>query len=175
MAQNLEDFYPPIQSAGVNTNKAVQFGARVSGAQEPIVNLIAGASAATLTAAQSTSFVFMNCTSGTLITLPAPVAGLVYEVAIGSSLSTGTHKIITNSTSATSIIGSITVAQLGSNTSATFLSSGTTSNVALQFNGTTTGGSMGTFIILTAISTSQWFVSGLANGSGALATPFAQS
>jgi hypothetical protein len=42
-------------------------------------------------------------------------------------------------------------------------------------NGTTTGGLLGTWFRFTALSTTQWLVTGIDQGSGTVATPFATS
>ena len=46
---------------------------------------------------------------------------------------------------------------------------------ALSSNGTTTGGLIGDYYELTAISATQWFIRGLLVQSGTAATPFATS
>lgn len=45
-------------------------------------------------------------------------------------------------------------------------------DLIISFNGTTTGGKVGTKLRLTAVSTTRWYVEGVINGSGVLATPF---
>lgn len=47
-----------------------------------------------------------------------------------------------------------------------------TNDLIISFNGTTTGGKIGTKLRLTAISATRWNVEGVINGSGVLATPF---
>lgn len=46
---------------------------------------------------------------------------------------------------------------------------------SINFNGTTTGGIIGTFVTVTAIAAHMYMVSGSVIGSGTLATPFATS
>ena len=47
-----------------------------------------------------------------------------------------------------------------------------TSFLVMTMNGTTKGGKIGTRVRFTATTENQWFVEGVANGSGILATPF---
>lgn len=48
-------------------------------------------------------------------------------------------------------------------------------NDCINFNGTTTGGVAGSWVRVRAIATAKYFVQGLVNASGAVATPFADS
>lgn len=175
MAQLLEDIYPPVQSVGLNTNKVVNFGNKVVGQQQNVVSIVAGASTATLTVASSASLVLLSCTSGTVVNLPAPVVGTTYQFVVTSALAAGTHKIITNASTA-SLIGAVYASGIiAGNTVSTFTSFGTTANIAIAMNGTTTGGTNGTNLNFTAVSSTQWLVEGTIIGSGLLATPFATS
>lgn len=167
MAQNIEDFLPPIQSAGLNTNKVTQFGNVVVGAEQNVVSL---SSATTLTLQQSNSTVLFNSATGFVVTLPAPTLGAQYNFIVATAASSGTHGVATNATSSVFIQGYIPTAQTTTGTVGTFFSSSTAA--ALRLNGTTTGGSPGTYFSAVCTSPTVWFVTGVSLGSGALATPF---
>jgi hypothetical protein len=61
-----------------------------------------------------------------------------------------------------------------SNAVAAWTADGTTIR-SISMNGTTTGGLLGTWFRFTALSTTQWMVTGIDQGSGTVATPFATS
>ena len=50
-----------------------------------------------------------------------------------------------------------------------------TSNDAINFNGTTTGGIAGSYVTVQAVAANKWLVIGQVIGSGSLATPFGDS
>lgn len=195
MAQNLEDFYPPIQSAGLNTQKAVALGSTlavtgnstmtgtlsVTGATTftgatsfggivlgELTNIVSASTVTTLTTAQSGSMVVFNSTSGVAVRLPStPTAGTMYQFVVGQAPSAGTHGITTAS-AGIFLVGTIAI---GAGTAPVLFKADGIVNVATSFNGTTTGGSAGTYFTATAISGTQWAITGQGNGSGLLATP----
>lgn len=125
---------------------------------------------------ESGSLVIMDATDQITVRLPTPVAGMTFEFLTTVSVtSSDTHKIITKTIASEFIIGSIdsssaAVAEGGDS----FAANGTT-HVAVTSAGSTTGGLTGQIIRLTAISATQWAVTGVLFGSGTLATPFATS
>lgn len=178
MAQYIEDFLPPIQSAGLNTLENVSIGgtlavtgnATFSGSVAGLVPVVTASSATTLTVAQSGSTVVYNSTTGVLVTLPAPTAGLQYDFVVAKTPASASHGIITNA-GTVFLAGGITIVPSAGGTSATFVADGTT-HIAMRMNGTTTGGSVPTQFRATCISSTQWMITGQTSGSGALATPF---
>lgn len=114
MSQLLEDNYPPIQNAGLNTNKAVTFGSTLAvtgvatftaapsfsgGQTRPNVQLSALVGATViLTAAMSGAVLINRSTSASPSwTLPTNVAGLYYtfyvrDVTTGFTITGGTIK-----------------------------------------------------------------------------------
>jgi hypothetical protein len=121
---------------------------------------------------ESGALVIFSTAAGQSCTLPAIAArdiGMTFDFLI-TVTGTGTYGIAT-SDAATFIIGAIdssstAVAEGGD----TFVAAGT--EVAILFDADTTGRLVGTSINLTAISTTQWAVSGTMMGVGTLATPF---
>ena len=88
---------------------------------------------------------------------------------------TGTHKVITKTVASEFILGTI----FGYTTDVTeidgFVGNGT-SHVAVAHNGTTTGGDAGGRYTLTAISTTQWLITGnMYCGTATPSDPFATS
>lgn len=98
--------------------------------------------------------------------------GVVYTVWVPTTVSTSTLKIATNGTD--KFVGS--VISVDTDTSGAvvgFTAASTNDNINL--NGTTTGGVAGTFIQIVAIAANKYMVTGVVNGSGTVATPFADS
>jgi hypothetical protein len=145
-------------------------GSRLHGnAREVIVGWTTGR---VLKKSESGALVIFSTAAGQSCTLPAISAadiGMSFDFLI-TVTGTGTYGIAT-SDAATFVIGAIdssstAVAEGGD----TFVAAGT--EVAILFDADTTGRLVGTSINLTAISTTQWAVSGTMMGVGTLATPF---
>jgi len=129
-----------------------------------------------LNPAESGSVIIMDAATQITVTLPTPVIGMSFDFVTSVSVTTSdTHKIITKTIASEFIVGGIdssstAVAEGGDS----FVANGTT-HVAIDSNGSTTGGLVGQTFRLTAISTTQWAVSGVLFGTGTLATPFTTS
>ena len=132
---------------------------------------VAVGSATTATASDSGTTYLLDTAAGSILTLPAPVAGMKFQVYVSTSVTSNSHKI--NTDAATTFIGG--AIQMGIDASATSeLQVGDpTSHVTITMNGSTTGGLLGTYIVFEAISSTVWLASGLVVGSGVLATPYA--
>ena len=128
----------------------------------------------TLQAKESGALCLFDRAAGIVYTLPAPVLGMQFEFRVTTAITSNAAKIITNSASVFligSIMGgSLTVADSGD----VFQGNGTT-HVAVSMSGSTTGGLVGGSLIFTAISATQWSVTGTYVGSSTLADPFATS
>lgn len=111
--------------------------------------------------------------AGVVYTLPAPVIGMQFEFATSVTITSNAAKIITNSASVF-LLGAAQIILVAAATTLAATGNGTTHR-AISSNGTTTGGVIGDFYRVTAISSTQWLVTGFLSGSGALATPFATS
>lgn len=203
--QLIEQFIPPIQSDGLNTNTnttlggtlAVTGATTLTGAATLSSTLaVTGASTftglatfstaptfsggrtatvvnestnATLTQAQSGSTVVFTSGTGAHLTLPTPVVGTFYDFLVTTGPASGTHAVITSSGSVF-ISGNLVVSPT-SGTVGTFVGNPAAS-VSVVMNGTTTGGSTGSYFRATCVSSTAWIVAGGLVGSGALATPF---
>ena len=145
-------------------------GSRLNGVARQVLN--GWATGRILKKSESGALVIFNTAAGQSITLPAIASrdlGMYFDFLV-TVTGTGTYGIAT-SDAGTFIIGGVdssstTVAEGGD----TFAAAG--SEVAILFDGDTTGRLVGTSIRLTAISTTQWAVSGTIMGVGTLATPF---
>lgn len=128
----------------------------------------------TLLAEESDSLCLFDRAAGVVYTLPAPVEGMKFKFGVTVAVTSNAYKVITNSASVFLIggviSGNLTVAASGD----VFQANGTT-HVAISSNGTDTGGLVGGELVFTAISSTQWYVSGLIVGSGTNADPFATS
>lgn len=134
--------------------------------------VIACGSATTLTASDSGALVLQDTATGSTVTLPTPVAGMQFTIATTVSVTSNSHVITVADTSSEFLLGAViagnaTVAASGD----VFTADGST-HVTLTSNGSTTGGLIGSIYELTAISTTQWVITGVAQGSGTNADPF---
>jgi hypothetical protein len=199
MSLRIEDYLPPIQSAGLVTdenttlggtlavtgastftgaetfNGAASFTSTVSFATNPtftggrLVPVVSATTGATLTIAQSGSVVVFNSTTGVPLVLPAPQVGAYYDFVIGQTVAAGTHGIRTSSGV---FLGGSLLLSPTAGTVATVTGNGT-SHVVVSMNGSTTGGVAGGNFRAVCTSATVWTLSGNLLGTGSLATPIA--
>lgn len=115
-----------------------------------------------------------DAATGVVYTLPqitAATIGMEYEFATTVAVTSNSHKVVTFDT-ATFITGSLLGYSIATASPAGYAANGTTIRSVTE-NGTTTGGLVGDRFKLTAISLTQWLITGVTVGSGTLATPFA--
>lgn len=147
-------------------------GAILPGAHRQIIQSV-GATR-TLLAKESGALCLMDRAAGVVYTLPTPVEGMQFEFEATVAVTTNAYKVITAAATQFMvggvIMGDVTVAQSGDY----FEADGTTI-VAISEDGATKGGLLGDTFKLTAISSTQWVISGVLHGAGTLATPFATS
>lgn len=125
---------------------------------------------------ESGALCLMDRAAGVVYTLPTLTAALIgaqYEFLVTVSVTSNAHKIITADAS-TFLVGEVLMYSTATASPAGFAADGTTIR-ALSANGSTTGGLIGERYIVTAISATQWAITGVSVGSGTLATPFATS
>lgn len=138
MSQLIEDVLPPIQSAGLNTNKAASFGSTVTvtgtssftglatftaGIQSLVANIGGHAtkaainSSATATAAQvATGYITSTSAAGTTITLPT---GSLLGAALGASQGTTFELYVDNTAGASTVTIAVAVNGILSDAAAT--------------------------------------------------------
>lgn len=128
----------------------------------------------TLLASESGALCLFDRAAGVVYTLPTPVEGMEFTFKATVSVTSNAYKTITAAATqflvGKVLMGDVTVAQSGD----VFTADGTTI-VAISEDGATKGGLIGGEYTVTAISATQWVISGVTHGAGTLATPFATS
>lgn len=124
----------------------------------------------TLTTADSGSTLLLDAAAGATVTLPAPAAGLTYTFVVLTTVTSNSYKVVTDA-STTFLQGYLAV-PVAAGTSTYFFADGT-SDISINLNGSTTGGLLGGQFSVTCLDGTQWQVSGVVEGSGTVATPFA--
>jgi hypothetical protein len=99
--------------------------------------------------------------------------GVTYTIWVPTTISTNSLKIATNGTNL--FIGSVLSIDTDTSGAAVGFTANGTTNDFINLNGTTTGGVAGTWIQIFAIAANKYMVTGVVNGSGTVATPFADS
>ena len=127
----------------------------------------------TLKAEESGSLCLLDRAAGVIYTLPTPVEGMTFEFLATVSVTSNAYKVIT-AASTQFLVGAVVASSLTAGAQDTFVADGTTI-VAISAAGSTTGGLIGERYVVTAISTTQWAIHGVTQGSGTLATAFATS
>lgn len=134
---------------------------------KPIIS--GSGSTVTLTAAQSGSTCLFDRAAGIVFTLPVPVVGMYFDFVVKTTITSNAAKVITDAGS-TFIQGVLLMARASDGSSLNVFANGS-SNTYISSNGTTTGGVVGGWYRLTAISTTIWQVSGIIQTIGAQSTP----
>jgi len=98
--------------------------------------------------------------------------GVVYTIWVPTTISTSSLKIGTDGTD--KFVGSLLSVDTDSSGAVVGFTAAST-NDFINLNGTTTGGVAGTWIQIVAIAANKYMVNGLLNGTGTVATPFADS
>jgi hypothetical protein len=127
----------------------------------------------TLLPRESGALCLLDRAAGVVYTLPTPVVGMTFEFLATVSVTSNAYKVITNA-GTVFLLGAVLAGSATAGAADTFTADGTT-HVALSAAGSTTGGLIGETFKVTAISATQWAISGVTQGSGTLATPFATS
>lgn len=128
----------------------------------------------TLSADESGSTCLQDRAAGVVYTLPEPVAGMKFRFAATVSVTSNSYKVITNSASVF-LVGGVMSANLTVAASGDFFVANGTTHVAITMNGTDTGGLVGGWFDVEAISSTRWLITGVICGSGTNADPFATS
>lgn len=98
--------------------------------------------------------------------------GVVYTIWVPTTISTSSLKIGTNGTD--KYVGYVLSIDSDSTDATRGFGAGAT-NDFINFNGSTTGGVAGTWVQIVAMAANKYMVTGVAVGSGSVATPFADS
>lgn len=132
-----------------------------------------GVATRTLLPREANAIFCFDSAAGVVFTLPAPVIGMQFEFYSTVTITSNNAKIITNAATVY-LLGEVFTYTTATASGAGFAFNGS-SHVACTMNGTTTGGIIGTRIIVTALSATQWLITGTVVGSGTIATPAATS
>ena len=124
---------------------------------------------------ESGSLCVFNSLTGVVYTLPTPVLGMSFDLMPMLGVTSNAYKVITKTIASEFILGTV----FGYTTDATeidgFSANGST-HVAIASDGGATGGDLGGRYTLTAISTTQWLITGnVFCGTTTPTTPFATS
>jgi hypothetical protein len=98
--------------------------------------------------------------------------GVVYTIWVPTTISTSSLKIGTDGTD--KFVGSVISVDTDTSGAVVGFTAGA-SNDFINLNGTTTGGVAGTWIQIVAVAANKYMVTGTVNGSGIVATPFADA
>ena len=124
---------------------------------------------------ESGSLVLLDAADQITVRLPTPVAGMNFTFQCTVSVTASdTHKVITKTIASEFIVGGIMSANLTVASSGDYFVANGSTHVAIE-QSSTTGGLVGGIFTLTAISATQWAISGVNVGSGTNADPFATS
>lgn len=130
--------------------------------------IIACGAATTLVAGQSGALVLLDTAAGSVVTLPKPISGMVFEFAVSVSVTSNSHVI--GGSAGEFLMGGLQMMVDTTGVSEGQFLDGAT-HLTLDHNGSTTGGLIGTNYRFVGVSATQWMVTGLCAGSGTLATP----
>ena len=124
----------------------------------------------TLRREESGALCLFDRAAGIVYTLPAaPTIGMTFDFRTTVTITSNAAKVITGA-STQFMLGLVLVVGGTTETIVSADFNGTT-HIAISSNGTTTGGVIGDQYTVTAISATQWVISGMASGSGTVATP----
>lgn len=112
--------------------------------------------------------IVLNAAAGLTVTLPAATgSGAVYEIVVGTTVSSNSYVIAVANAS------DVMMGVLGIATDIAGVNVPTTSTSdTITMNGSTTGGILGSRVVLQDVAANKWAVSGALVSSGVEATPF---
>jgi hypothetical protein len=123
-----------------------------------------------LTAKEAGSLCVYDASTTVTYYLPTPVAGMTFAFFTAVSVvATDVH--VLRCSTGSFLLGALTVGSIATASAAGVAANGTT-HLGMSSNGSTTGGLIGSYYTLTALSTTQWAIEGFLIGSSTLATPF---
>lgn len=151
-----------------------QFSGDVLSFRRPVISGL-GATR-TLNAGESGSVILFDKVDGIVVTLPtAPAPGTWFEFMVSATCTSNAYKVITGAGTEL-MVGSILNCDTDtSDAVAIWKSLVATSNISVNLNGSTKGGLKGDFFRVTNVNATTWLVTGVTNGTGVVATPFATS
>lgn len=128
----------------------------------------------TLLPEESGALVVLGVASGATVTLPTPTVGSNFSFTVSVSRTSNSYKIIT-SAATVFLLGAYMAGDATIATSGDIFTGDGSTHVAITIDGDTKGGLVGGELKFTAISSTQWLVSGDVIGTGTMVTAFATS
>lgn len=133
----------------------------------------------TLNEGESGSVIVLDKADGITVTLPAVTAGArpgtFFDFMVSVTSTSVGYKIITGAATELMVGAILNCDTDSANAVAIWPSLVGTSNISVNLNGGTKGGIKGDTIRVTNLNATTWQVSGITNGTGVVATPFATS
>jgi len=154
---------------------ATTTNAVVHGLRTPLTN-----AAGNVAAARINNIHVFSDADGAIVTLPdsgdGSLVGASFEFAVTTAATSNLHKIVCTDTTNEVILGALVMVDTDTSDAIVGMAAETDDSFsAVSFNGTTTGGRIGTKVKITNIAADKWFVEGTVLHSGNVATPFATS
>lgn len=156
-----ENYDPFVAAHGLTTQR-----------QSYISTINASSGNTTLTQGRRGQTFLFDSATGITYTLPTPIAGTEFHFIVTNTVTSGSHKIITDAAT-TFLMGAVFEGSTGV-APLTFQGNGT-SHISVTMGGTTTGGLIGTALKFKAVSTSLWEVTGFMPSAASPATPFSNT
>lgn len=125
----------------------------------------------TLIAEESRALCLFDRAAGVVYTLPTPVKGMSFEFVTSVSRTSNSHTIKTGAATQF-ILGAYMAGDAAIATSGDVFTGDGTSHVSIVLDGDTKGGLVGGCLTFTAISATQWIVTGDVVGTGTMVTAF---
>lgn len=131
------------------------------------------ASPTALTAAQSGGLCVFDETAGAIFDLPAAAAGLYYDFVVAVASSSNGHRV--NCTTGDFLLGSVMIHATDDTGLSSAAAANGTTHLGINLDADTVGRLAGSKFRVTAISGTQWVISGDLLATGTVATPFETS
>tara|TARA_B110000977_G_C10772390_1_gene375177 strand:- start:45 stop:605 length:561 start_codon:yes stop_codon:yes gene_type:complete len=173
------DFVDVLDSALNLTDGGAVTGAfeATGGMKTGDAKVLAAGAGQTLAASDSGKTIIFGAAAATLIKLPAPELGMVFNF-VTAVTATGDHEIQAL-TDTHGFLGGVSIVSTSVGESDAFAAAAAGTDDFITMNGTTKGGAAGSGLrivaILDASAVKCWAVTGTLIGSGTIATPFAAS
>lgn len=135
--------------------------------------VVADGASVALDASQSGALCVFDKADGGVFTLPPAEAGLSFDFVIAGTPSSGGHRV--ECATGDFIVGSVLMTDTDTGLETTAAAFNGSSHLAIDMDAATDGWLAGGHFTLTAISTTQWIISGLLIHTGDVASPAAAS
>lgn len=124
----------------------------------------------TLDANDSGSTILLDRAAGIVITLPAPATGRKYRFVVTTTVTSNAYKLSTATQGTDFFRGPLLSDDTDSSDAIVGFPCNGTTHDNISMAGSTTGGLVGTYINIEAVSSTVWQAEGIINGTGAVAT-----